>query len=359
MVAWHPSRRIQAISPISECRCFSCRFAISYNYAPLFSEEPPLRAVWTFFVARFARLYPLYIFALVALGIEFIPSPHFADNELVLLSYLTMTQSWFNVEMATFPPFWSISTEWFFYFVFAIGALLMPANPRPLATFAVFAAVGLVGTGVIFQFFGPQAASLARQCCFYGTNVSADPLGWLTYFSPYVRLLDFIIGILAARTYAALQQSDRRSRYATVVLSLCVGWCAAVILIVPLTELPFLKVLLPNFILAPALAVLMLVCCRNDTWLTRMLSSPPLILAGTISYSVYIWSWAIMRLLGNEFAPTEPSPLAYLNSGVSSVVCILLTTVFAYGSYLLIEKPSRAWLRRMLSPGRLALLPAV
>jgi hypothetical protein len=64
------------------------------QYAELFQVEPLKVAIRQFFVARFARLYPLYAVA-VFCSLPMIPVPF---SKWVVLSYLTMTQSWFNVE---------------------------------------------------------------------------------------------------------------------------------------------------------------------------------------------------------------------------------------------------------------------
>jgi peptidoglycan/LPS O-acetylase OafA/YrhL len=92
----------------------------------------------------------------------------------------------------------------------------------------------------------------------------------------------------------------------------------------------------------------MLACCQNDTWLTRVLSSRFAIFSGTISYSVYIWSWSALTVLHDQYISDAASPLAYFNSAVKLITYIFLTAVFAYGSYLLIEEPSRRWLRYWL-----------
>ena len=80
------------------------------------------------FPARFARLYPLYLFVLLTgsgtLGVLLFHSPFF-------FSYLTMTQSWFSHQTLMAELTWSISTEWFFYLAFALAE---PALSRLTST---------------------------------------------------------------------------------------------------------------------------------------------------------------------------------------------------------------------------------
>jgi peptidoglycan/LPS O-acetylase OafA/YrhL len=323
-------------------------FVIQYNYGALFAKESLRRAIYPFFVARFARIYPLYIATLVP-ALAYIPSPYFTGEWGAALSYLTLTQSWFNMEMATFPPDWSISTEWFFYFAFV--PLTFIAIRRPVAALVVAGVVGVITIGLFYKFLQADALALVARCCLHDAKVSADPWSWITYLSPYARLPEFIMGMLAARAYAALSEHRPNPTVARIVIVLCIAWCAIVVVSPAVATSPFIGPLVPNFIFAPALALLMLYCCLYDGVLSRVLSSKLVMFAGQISYSVYIWSWSALTLFGSLFASVAPYPLAYLNSGVKVAICIAYTTVFAYGSYALIEAPARAYIRAKLIPG--------
>src|SRR5688572_4853849 len=74
-------------------------FVIYYNYAESFARESLPSAGWKFFVARFARLYPLY-----AISIIIAPHPSiFREVPWLLVPYATLTQSWINAQIAVFP----------------------------------------------------------------------------------------------------------------------------------------------------------------------------------------------------------------------------------------------------------------
>jgi peptidoglycan/LPS O-acetylase OafA/YrhL len=323
-------------------------FVIQYSYASLFAKHSLGEATFRFYVARFARLYPLYILSLLP-GLGYIPSPNFEGHWPVFLSYLTLTQSWFNVEWAMFPPDWSISTEWFFYLVFIPLTMLLALVRRPWRALTIVAVCAIVGLGTLFYFYLAEVTAWTERWFWHG-QVSYSAVGWATYLAPYVRLPEFIMGMLAAKAYVSWGSAAPTPLKANLVIGLCLAWIAAVMFVPALSSAPFISGLTSNFIFAPALALLMIYCCVSTTWLSRLLSSPPLILAGTISYSLYIWSWSIMNLLNNQFVSGVPSPLAYFNSSVKVVLCLFLTTLFAYGSYSLYEEPSRRWLRRLLRP---------
>ena len=64
-----------------------------------------------------------------------------------------------------------------------------------------------------------------------------------------------------------------------------------------------------------------------------------------------MWSFFVITMLSGYLAATEPSAEGYINSAMRMVAIIALTTVFADGSYAIIEVPSRRWVRRMLLGG--------
>jgi peptidoglycan/LPS O-acetylase OafA/YrhL len=155
--------------------------------------------------------------------------------------------------------------------------------------------------------------------------------------------------VLAAKSYKALAAGGPVPIPARLFMICALLWCAAVIADDALTDQTFLGPILSNFIYAPVLAPLMLCLCRYESGLSRLLSTRLAVFLGEISYSIYIWSFFVMTMLSSYFVSAEESALAYVNSTVKALVTIALTVVFAYGSYLLIEAPSRRWLRQALA----------
>src|ERR1700680_3751330 len=110
-------------------------FVIHYNYVASVSLPGGVRA---FFVARFARLYPLFLLVFLVCVID---SFRYADGKVDILGpipfFLTFTQSWWfwvfgeRVASEAYSDatglMWSLSTEAFFY---AIYPLLAPRLRR-------------------------------------------------------------------------------------------------------------------------------------------------------------------------------------------------------------------------------------
>src|SRR5262249_50502627 len=95
---------------------------IQYNYGKLFASRGIGRATCEFAAARFARLFPLYLFLLfvAVFADDFVRKAyHGGDLFAKVLAYdVTLTQSWWYVVFDQqlvinwlFPISWSISTE--------------------------------------------------------------------------------------------------------------------------------------------------------------------------------------------------------------------------------------------------------
>lgn len=320
-------------------------FVIHYNYAGSFAQQPIGRATWQFFVARFARLYPLYAVA-IFISLSHVPAPELSGG--VLVAYLTLTQMWINAPSAVFQPTWSISAEWFFYFAFPPLLYLVRGAKWPVTYLLVFCALALTAVLVLFNDFAAQLTAFVQRWIFVNDKVSMSAWGYIIYMGPLTRLLEFIAGMLAAEAYFVWKERRIPPAVLSAVLVISSLWCAAVIFIPSVTSQAPLHNVRSNFLYAPALAAFMVGVCLSAGLLNRWLSSRPLLFMGEISYSVYIWSFFAITLLAPSFRSTELSAEAVVNSIIKVLVAAGLTTVFAYGSYLLIEMPARRWLRAVL-----------
>jgi peptidoglycan/LPS O-acetylase OafA/YrhL len=322
-------------------------FVIQYNYSESFIRARSSVVAYKFFAARFARLYPLYAIT-IFVSVQQIPIPNFVGHPWTGVAYLTLTQSWFNVEQAIFTPDWSVSTEWFFYFAFIPLTIVFARVRRPILTLAIFSVAVTIGLITIFYLFAEPLTAVGKKVWWTDGQVSAETWQWIIYYSPLTRLCDFIVGMLAAKVFVEVPAPSRPVPSAMIILLAAPLWCAAVLLLNPITDNPVLTDIKRNFIFSPALGALLVCLCRYETRLSRTLASRPFLFAGEISYSVYVWSFGVLTMLAAAFVSPAPSPLAFLSSSIKMLACVGVTTVFAYGSYLMIETPCRRWLRAFL-----------
>lgn len=307
-------------------------FVIHYNYAKLIQSDGFIDGGYKFIVARIARLYPLYGL-MILFTMDCLPSTIFHNKQWAELAFATMTQSWFNLQMLTFPPAWSISTEWFFYFAFIFMVPFFERIKRPLVVMGIF----LIGTFLFMPYY------LKLQGNFYA---KAD--GWVTYFSPFTRIFDFIGGILASKAY--LMRADDQKKISIFNFGFIIALVTACISIIAFDPLNATKysVLLSNFVYTPFIAPLLYMLCKYDIALSRALCSKALMFMGEISYSVYLLGFMIMTGLGAAYVNPKATPMAYINSSIKVFVIVTFTTFIAYGCYNLFEKPMRDWVRRKL-----------
>jgi peptidoglycan/LPS O-acetylase OafA/YrhL len=317
-------------------------FVIQYNYGPSFANGRAGEATKHFLLARFARLYPLYILGLV-LSASF-PGTAFFKNIWIALSCITLTQTWFNVHGATgdiIGGSWSISTEFFLYLLFIpfATAICTTAKPLPWLVGLCCAAIAAIAALAIFQ---NQVSAILAPLQFSNPKISAPPFYWLIYFSPLTRGFEFFGGAFAAQVYVKGLEPKGTNRIASLVISLCIGWCIFVVLILCRTDNAIIKTLLPNFIFAPAILTILILVCRFENLLSRLMSSKLMLTAGSISYSVYLLQGLVFVAVANAFAEgTIASAIA------RSIYAILITTTLGYGVYHLFEAPARSWIRSL------------
>ena len=345
-------------------------FVIHYNYRRLFMTRSICRATCEFAAARFARLFPLY-FCLLLMAI-------FADGFVgkvqnqgdlwakILAYYVTLTQSWWYVVYGNqllinwlFPLSWSISTEMFFYitFVALVFAILALRTSRQSIIAAIIYALVVLTFLLTLRYFLPGILAYVepRTTDYIGMDHFNDSFfRWFFYFSPYLRVFEFLMGCLTAHIFTLHfdQPVSRRERAfadaALVAAFVVLGLSGACYLgFFAYGQLgPYVQFLSLNFLCAPMIAFILLYVARYDSAFTRLLSLPTLLILGDTSYSIYlIHTWTLRIFL----QPVPTLTLLWAADAVFRIFgAILFTLLVSYATYRLIEAPSRAWLRRKL-----------
>jgi peptidoglycan/LPS O-acetylase OafA/YrhL len=329
-------------------------FVIHYNYAAI-GHLPRPRNIAKFYIARFARIYPLYIL--------------FLTLQLVLhrdvrafLFYMGMTQSWVYIIIKGVPLIgrlgslitWSISTEWFFYWLYTKVALLLAWSQRRLTAALVLTVLALLGLVLaVFIFLHDQEVNAFAQAAwgkpgdFFFT--------WLIAFSPVGRLPPFLIGIATAHIFMTgyhqpVGESERRLGIVLLTLALAcvISMCGAQSVgnrYVSSTAL---------FVYSLSIAVIIFCCARYRSLFSRILSIPLLIVCGNASYSIYLFHQSILEMTRvREALPWTWFNVFYVD--VRFAAAMLITIVFAAVMYRVYEAPARvatrALLGRFIDPG--------
>jgi peptidoglycan/LPS O-acetylase OafA/YrhL len=353
-------------------------FVIHYNYSEQITEYR-WRGIMNFFIARFARLYPLYIVAVVLVLYEqgiFLSAweGDAAANESIKFAlpfYLSMTQSWIyavNGEYSLIYQYpslqvmqisWSISTEWFFYMTYPFICILLTKLTRThliwvawltgvgalsimAAAFGAVDAIDRFGEG----HFGPVAAlAHGDQDSFFR---------WLVFFAPYTRVPEFLLGCLVAAFYRTLQEQrpsirERRAGRSLSYFALMIVIGLHLIMFSPSHPFPFLTFLHLNFGFAVPVALLLFGLTRYETILSRTLSCSWMVACGDASYSIYLLHELILPNAGLNILPVGQSFSLTSIMVMRMVVSIAVVIGFSLLTYRILECPARRFLRRLLS----------
>jgi peptidoglycan/LPS O-acetylase OafA/YrhL len=353
-------------------------FVIYYNYSEKVCSGAGL---YNFFVARFARLYPLYFVGVSwDLLFELLIRPKYGGHYLgekslaALPYYATLTQSWFYRpigEHALIYQFgwissvaWSVSTEWFFYLVFplaCVGIQLLPTLRARLWTGLILVIIALGASSFLVASAAAITSYGLKAYGPVGVDIQDSFYRWLIYFSPYARISEFLLGCLCASIFVKLETrpysvEERLGAWltaATLVAIAALHW----LMFGLESEAPLVGIirgLHMNFGFAPLVAVLIFCCSRYRSPLAQFMSAPAMVLCGEASYSLYLLhlpvAFAFIHALGYR-APIIASDRVDLTAVILVVVVIASAIGLAFVSWLTVERPARKFLRRRMTLG--------
>jgi peptidoglycan/LPS O-acetylase OafA/YrhL len=223
-----------------------------------------------FWQARFARIYPAYVFALIVsipALIMFWPMTKQAHMTfLALTANPLLLEAWFPKLLLTWnPPGWSLSAEAFFYLVFPFAMRRMAGLSWPRLRLAMvgfwLASLMITGSYVLLR---PDGVAY--------TVADDNQLFWLCVvrFNPVARLPEFLLGMAAGFAFLRLPTRSRNWPIALggVLLLLGIGlqrW------------IPF--PMMHSGAFAPAFALMIFGFATQPAW-SRFLAAKPLILLG-------------------------------------------------------------------------------
>jgi peptidoglycan/LPS O-acetylase OafA/YrhL len=273
-------------------------FVLAYNY-----EEPMMRGTvsrWRFWLARFARVYPLYalvVLAEVPLMWKGIPRG--------ILAYATVgdlagLQAFIPaITNVANTPGWSVSAELFFYVLFPFF-IVRPERKHGIVLWCV---VGLL------------VAWLPSR--FHWTT----PIYTFVKSAPIIRLPEFLVGVALGRAYL------RAPRLSPQVSSALTGSALVAILAVSLAH-----AMVPRYyihaVFVPAYSLLIWGIAHGG-FLSGVLGRPTMRVLGDSSYALYLLQVPLAQLTGNNYQ----RPLLSLCGWVA------LLTFISYLVHRFVERP--------------------
>jgi peptidoglycan/LPS O-acetylase OafA/YrhL len=314
---------------------------LTWNYDEVLGSRLTARGVRVYLVARFARIYPLYLFVLAVVVLSTVRLP--ADVVTVLQNpslwaSVFAVQTWsgdLGVAYGFNGPGWSVGVEVFLYALFPL--LMVPFrairnNPRALIVVAVVC-IALTFAFVVAA-YALGTADLPRE----------DPLSahrWL-YRTPLTRLPDFLLGMSLG--FLLIHTRGRDLSGPGRVLQVVGGVAVAALMVAP--GLPFTIWSLDAANTLPFALLMLGLVWAPATVFSRFLSTRPMVLLGDSAYAFYLWHQTIVRFVAGDGALVATTTTTW---AITWVIAFAVTTLVAIGSHLVIEMPARAFLRRRLS----------
>ena len=291
-------------------------FILAYNYREGLNKRE-------FWISRFARVYPVYLVALL-LGVAyaFAPSSPPLTHLWVRLGLcVTLLHTWYPPFADSFNgPGWTLSVEAFFYALFPFALVwLRRVGDGVLVAFCALYVAAL--TVPVWMHLASPAPGAGLATAYYLTSGTLPP----------VHLPMFLIGVYLGIRY--LKPAERRSPW-----PLLLGGAGSMVLLCagpnPLYA-PFRKGLL---VIAYAALIYGLASVKRG-WLTNRW----MVLGGEISYSIYILQMPVIRTvlgvtrrLGMSFYP-------------STAVVLVVLVGLSFLAYRFIELPARVAIRSRLT----------
>lgn len=304
-------------------------FILTYTYAGSLAR-PTGAKIWNFYVARFARVYPLYLLVLLWVTPRKIVT-YGAPIDESWLGHLFGVQAWFRLPIAWDwnGPAWSVSVEFFFYALFPL--IIFLARPLLTSERRAWAFAGIALAAVVLE------------------SVLAEPIGWTsdgtaTVFPP-LRLCDFVFGMAIGAVYLRSKSNRRHARWGLALLALWLVWTIFVIWL----RTSYYGV--PGFNIAyaiPSAALILGLAWTPDLATTRWLATRPMIVLGEASYAFYLIHMSVgadltLGLLSNGFGKKN----TFL-----WIIGVIFLTAMAIGLNTMVETPARRFIRKWLTPQR-------
>ncbi len=316
-------------------------FVLTYNYA----DRGASLVKRDFWLARFSRLYPVYLLVLVIslkmLQIEWQARPHGEFWAGLILTPLLLQGV--SPSLATFwnTVAWTLSCELAFYAVFPwLIRVRWPKTPSRLVLLLLGLWVVDMLPAMLYLLTNPD--HLAGPVTRY---TSTTLIRFLKYTPlPYAAV--FLGGVTLARLHVTVKMSDRQRMAIAAAALVALG----VFFAFAAPHVPYM--IKHGGLLMPLFALLIFGLSAKHP-LASVFSWKPLLLVGESSYCLYLLHFNVFQLIHIYHLP-ERLHVAWLDPWISYAALLALSLVV----YKFVENPARAALLSRFRPASSRAVPA-
>jgi len=281
-------------------------FILTYVYKDIFINNSISKK--TFYIRRFARIYPLHLLLLlIAILFSFsllrdnfiLWLRTFTENIFLVQSFVPIRDHYFSFNIVS----WSISDEMFFY-------LLFPFIIKPLSRLKVKASIvyAITAIGVLVVLM---------------QLVPADYHHAVFYINPITRMIDFSLGIILFNVSLNIKFNKRGEATIWEIISLVL----ILIQYVFAARIPI--VYRSSIYYWIAISLLILVFSKSEGIISKLMSKKYMVYLGHISFSFYLFHYIIIKLTARVF--THFGYDQYYTTAVTlSLVLSIMTSIISY-----------------------------
>jgi len=288
-------------------------FVIAYNYL---EKIKTIKNLFNFQIRRFLRLYPLHLLTLLMMvGLECLQyikefmlndigkEAAFTNNGLIAFTNnFFLTHAFFEDKLTFNNPSWSISTEFFTYFLFGLLILIIK-NIRLLLLISLI--IILSSSYFIFEDLNVTNKLSIFRC------VHSFFLGFLAFYIFNLKIVH--------------------------INNLTVYF----IFILTISAVCFLK-LIPSVLLPSIFFILITtLVCSKDNIIKKILNYKILIFLGKVSYGIYMihyFIWVTIEQILRLFLTINPNDEYMLNPFFGTLILIIGLSIIIFLSNLLFNK---------------------
>lgn len=295
-----------------------------------------------YWIARFARIYPLYLVALLLVAIP----KYNAEGVGTALSYhLGLLQAWIpGYPLTLNAPGWSLSVEAFFYLCFPFILIFIQKK-----------SVKFVAIVTLCFWLITQALHI-----YLLNSENYQPLNALhdfIYYNPLMHLSSFMFGILTGICFKRNSGFIQKLRpYSTSGIITTALLASLLIAFQPqLVQAVSFDFAFTNGLLAPILMLFILFLALNTGIIAQVLSHKWLVLLGEASFALYILQRPVYgiyhALLGRKITLSEQEHF-YLYLTILIIVSLLSFRFFEAPSRKLIRSLYHQWEQKKLKTAK-------
>lgn len=276
-----------------------------------------------YWLARFARIYPVYLLALVLMILANLKTD--GRDPLAISLSLSMLQAWIpGYAMVLNSPGWSLSVEALFYLSFPL--LLYFVRSKGIKALIILT-LGLWLSTQLLQIILHNSSSYEAK----------GILHQFIYYHPFMHLSTFMLGLVVGVAFC----NGRFNTFDQPWNGLAISTLTLAVILLLAYETSFEQYLgllidYNNGLIAPIFLAILVLLAINSGWTKRFMSLPFLVLLGEASYSLYILqrpAYGIYDRLLGHWLPLDANLHYYLFA--------ILLTVASVLSFKYMETPLR------------------